>query len=269
LGVVMLSAAWYFLISLLHHIEILNSYARLIKIIQYAPASVFLVLGMLGSFLKFFELRTVIYARKANQKVAEVLDTIKDSPGKNVADISTQDVTESIKDTKVSDAQLVRLVEQRKQQLLIDDEYFRDELNSLIVDYLQPLPRNAKRLLNRFRVNLLVAHSRGLFTSDPKVTAQQIGKWLVLMERWPQLGRSLSANTNKIQILEKQSKAPQSLVASESATGEQDPFMESIRLLAPSYFGDEDLRLFIHSEPVLAIVLSRLVHYGAATLKTE
>jgi hypothetical protein len=54
--------------------------------------------------------------------------------------------------------QLKRLVEQHKQDLLFDDQAFKEELNDLIIDYLQLLPRNAKRVLNRLRVNLLIAY---------------------------------------------------------------------------------------------------------------
>jgi hypothetical protein len=40
--------------------------------------------------------------------------------------------------------------------------------------------------------------------------------------------------------------------------------MESIKMLAPPYFGDEDLRTFIKSAPALAIIAQRLVHCKAA-----
>ena len=38
--------------------------------------------------------------------------------------------------------------------------------------------------------------------------------------------------------------------------------MDAIKLLAPVYQGDEDLREFVRSAPMLAPVLFRLVHYG-------
>jgi type II secretory pathway pseudopilin PulG len=197
-------------------------------------------------------------SKAASKQVADALDVLKGQTP--LAEISNQTIAEQIKGSKISKDQLARLVEQHKQQLLIDDEYFRDELRTLIIDYLQPLPRNAKRLLNRFRVNLLVAHSRGLLTSDPKVTAQQIGKWLVLVERWPQLGRSLSAAPDKIRVMEDHSlKLPTLAQPSQS-----DLFMDTVKLLSPFYADDEDLRKFIHSEPLLAPVLVRLVHYGEA-----
>ncbi|HEY1937525.1 MAG TPA: hypothetical protein VGJ33_06300 [Candidatus Angelobacter sp.] len=263
ISIVVLSAVWFYLIGLLDYIELLRD-SSIVKVLQYGIAGLFLALGTYGAFLQFFELRAAAQARQANQKVAEAFNQIKNrTPDKNVAEISTREVAASLKDAKIGDEQLGRLVEQRKQQLLIDDEYFREELSSLIVDYLQPLPRNTKRLLNRFRVNLLIAHSRGLLISEPKVTAQQIGKWLVLMERWPQLGRSLSAAPEKMKVLEEQAVHP---APTKSSPPQPDPFMESITALAPPYLGDEDLRKFIHSQPGVAVVVPRLVHYGAAEL---
>lgn len=238
----------------------MKNHPVIINLVRYGGAIFILAPTAFAAFSLFVEGREAALARKAREKVDQVLDKIMDqAPGKNVAEISTRDVAASLKGTKVDDDQLVRLVEQRKQKLLIDDEYFRKELSSLIVDFLQPLPRNAKRFLNRFRVNLLIAHSRGLLTSDPKVSAQQIGKWLVLLERWPQLGRSLSAAPEKMQILEKQSASPG---PSHSPAPQLDPFMESIKILAPFYVGDEDLRKFINSVPPLAMAVLRLAHYG-------
>jgi hypothetical protein len=133
-------------------------------------------------------------------------------------------------------------------------------------------PRNAKRLVNRFRINLLIANRRGLLTSEPKITPRQIGKWMVLLERWPQLGRSLSAVPEKMKIMEDDSilgpkakvvKEEPSSTAAAVQDASEDQFMQTVRSLAEPYVGDEDLRNFIRSDPLLATVLQRLVHYGS------
>jgi hypothetical protein len=260
LGSIVLAAIWYLLFSALTLVGFLSNYIGIIKVVQFYGT--LLIFALYGAIVlrEFNQLHKAAKARKANDRVAEEISRITgDGPGQNVADISAEQVASSLKDAQVSEAQIARLVEQRKQQLLVDDEYFREEVSSLIVEYLQPLPRNAKRLMNQFRVSLLVAHSRKLLTTDPKVSGKQIGKWLVLMERWPQLGRSLSADAEKMGLLEQQSARPAPPV---SDPPQQDPFMESIRVLAPPYLGDEDLRKFIRSAPALAVVVPRLVHYG-------
>jgi hypothetical protein len=232
-----------------------------LKVVRYGATIFFLGIFIWGAVRRFSQARKAARAREASKQVAAALNEMTDqSPGRNIAEISTEKVAESLKNTNIGAEQLTRLVDQRKQQLLIDDEYVLRELSTLIVDYLQPLPRNAKRLLNRFRVNLLIAHSRALFTSEPKVTTQQIGKWLVLMERWPQLGRSLSAVPAKMKTLEDQSNPA---APSEQGNSQSDPFMELVKTLAPPYFGDEDLRKFVHSKPSIWAVAQRLIHYGA------
>jgi hypothetical protein len=256
IGAVVFSTAWYFGVGLLTRIDALRNFPRLIKVVQYLGP----MLMLLGIVTTAFEFRETVRARRASRNVNEAFDRIKDqSPGRNIAEIAVEEVAASVKGTNISKFQIEQLVDQRKQQLLIDDDYFQREVSFMIVDYLQPLPRNAKRIVNRFRVNLLIAHARGLLTSDPKVNPQQIGKWLVLSERWPQLSRSLSAIPKKMAELEKQSQSP-----APSRKDKSDDFMESVKTLAPSYIGDEDLRNFVRSRPPLAGILPRLVHYGTA-----
>lgn len=262
LGLLIVAAAWYLLISALILIKPLMDYAGIIKGIRFWGLILLFGLAGIGMFEDIKKSLNAAKARKVNEKVAEALSKItNDRPDQNIAEISAEEVASSLKDTKLNEEQIVRLVEQRKQKLLVDPEYIPEEVSSLIVEYLQPLPRNAKRLLNQFRVNLLIAQETNLLSSDPKVTGKQIGKWLVLTERWPQLGRSLSAAPEKMKILEEQSTndAPP-----KSDPPQQDPFTESVKLLAPPYLGDEDLRRFVRSAPALAIVASRLVYYSTS-----
>jgi hypothetical protein len=253
LGTLAVAAAWYYLVGLFQMFNPPAAIARALTIVQWAGAGVLSFLSLLGTAL---QLRRAIGARKATERVAEALTRIKkEAPERNVSAIPAKELADAVKGTNVSSAHLVRLVEQRKQQMLIDEEAFRRDVGNLVVDYLQPLPRNAKRVLNRFRVNLLIADRRGLFTTEPKVTSDHIGKWLVLGERWPQLRLALSAAPEKIQLLEQHAATPRP-----GQTG--DIFESVIAVLAPLYAGDEDLRRFMQSSPMLGGVLPRLVHYG-------
>jgi len=244
-GGFIVGAFWYYFVGLLHNVDVLKGWSNAITWTQKVGMVVIVVGGMIGNLL---ERRDALAARKADEKVAEAVKTLQDgSPGRSVADISMEELSRVVGNTKVSKEHLERLFEQRKDRVLIDDAYFDPELIKLLVEYLQPLPRNAKRLMNRFRVNLLVAHKRGLLTTDPKVTPQQIGKWLVMSERWPQLSRSLSAAPDKMTTLEAASAAP---------------VTASLKSLAPAYAKDEDLHRFLRSNPPLAGVLTRLVNFG-------
>jgi len=296
-GVAVMSVLLYFLIGLLHLLPFLHAYSHGIDRVRLWTAIVVMALGLLGTVIQLFEQARAI---AASDQVANAIDQMKRTgPGRNLSDITASEVAATLKG-KVGEKAVNQLFDQHIQQALVDDDYFREELGKLIVTYLQPLPRNAKRLVNRFRVNLLIAHGRGLLTSDPKVTTEQLGKWLVLMERWPQLGRALSASPDKMKGLEKTSGSlpavpngagsanvssaadPQpsstttvpaqavsgsGVVSAAAAPAPTDPFTELLLVLAPFYVGDEDLRKFIHSDPPIALVVERLAHFGADETK--
>jgi hypothetical protein len=257
-GAAISSTIWYFGVGLLHRIPGLED-SQVLTWVQYAGPALMLV-GLTFGLIE--EVRRAL-ARSATARVAVALDRIKDeNPDMNVAEISAHTVAASVKAAGVSQEHLIRLAEQRKQHVLIDEESFRTEVAGLIVDYLQPLPRSVKRLLNRFRVTLVIADRRGLFDTEPTVTRQQIGKWLVLGERWPQLRLSLSAVPEMMKVLERAAGTPAPPPVAAGQVPAADRFVESMKSLAPAYVGDEDLRRFIHSAPALAVVLPRLVNFG-------
>ena len=267
LGSIVGATLLYAAISLLHKIAFLQNYAAAINILQFGLPALLLALALAAGFREF---RKNWKAARANQRVAEAFDTVlnQNPPGTSVADISTAAVAEHLKGLKIGGAQLGRLVEQQKQKALVSNEYFREELSWLFVRFLQPLPRNAKRLLNRLRVNQIIAYRRGLFNTEPRVTTQHMGKWLVLMERWPQLGRALAAAPEKMDLLEKLSDSP-APPAPPPGLQIADPFMDSIKELTPFYVGDEDLREFLHSTPHLGPVVVRLAHFGGDPIVAE
>jgi hypothetical protein len=239
-------------LGFLSNLSFLTRFSGLFKNAEYVTLISMAFIFVAGVIVEIRDARKMRAGRRASAQVEEALKG--HAAAQHVAEISTDQVVASLKEKaggpSVADDQLKRLVEQRKQELLFDDDYFQKELSLLIVDYLQPLPRNAKRVLNRFRVNLLITYRRGMLVSEPKVTVQQIGKWLVLAERWPQLRRSLAATPDQMKKLEDLSELPPAMGG--------DVFMKLIKLLSPYYEGDEDLRNFIQSEPKLASVLERL-----------
>jgi hypothetical protein len=253
-GAILLGSAWYYGFGLLHRIDAVEG-SGIITGIQYTGVGLMAFVAVFGGIAQIVRARQALRAQRAAHLVAATLGRIKEeSPTTNVEAIPAEELAGLVRGAKVSSEHLVRLVEQGRQRLLIDEDSFRTEVAGLIVDFLQPLPRNAKRVLNRFRVDLLIADRRGLFRSEPMVSKQQIGKWLVLAERWPQLRLSLSAAPERMQSLEE--------LAAKRASVNEDPFMKEIGGLAPFYVGDEDLRRFIHTSPHLAPILPRLVHYG-------
>jgi hypothetical protein len=257
-GAIIIVAGFHLTLSYLSGVSFLKQFAGVFKIADYVVIAMMAFTVVMNVVFQGVEWRKALAAHKASDQVAEVLRS--QSEGRSVSEISTEEVLASVKQkaaaTGVNEDQLKRLVEQHTQDLLFNDKDFEEKLNPLIVTYLQPLPRNAKRVLNRLKVNLLIAYKRKLFEPvltppKPKVEVDQICKWLVLAERWPQLRRALAAVPDEMGGLEKKSV----LTVNDP---KDDPFMSSIKVLSPYYEGDEDLREFIQSTPKLANVLERL-----------
>jgi hypothetical protein len=89
----------------------------------------------------------------------------------------------------ISDEELLR----RLQLRAAVDETTRKSAEEVILDLLPALPRTAKRLLNRLYFLLVVAYNRNLITRN-RVTAEQLGKWAVLLDRWPEAGKAIVRN---------------------------------------------------------------------------
>ena len=60
--------------------------------------------------------------------------------------------------------------------------------NQKFLKFLPEVPRSAKRLANHLRLLLGVASQRNMLGGSPALEATHLGKWAVLLERWPELG---------------------------------------------------------------------------------
>jgi len=98
--------------------------------------------------------------------------------------------------------QRYELARQRAQRMLTDASARRTQAEADIKHYLPPLPRSAKRLFNHLRVLLVIAEQKHMFGGQPELQAIHVGKWAVLMERWPELGSALTADPGRLAQLE-------------------------------------------------------------------
>ncbi len=88
--------------------------------------------------------------------------------------------------------------------------------DALVFEFLPSRPRAAKRLLNQVRLMISIAIARGLFVlpgggvenetdkaqeDKQKNLADQVGKWLVLRERWPDVALAADKDTKLIEAL--------------------------------------------------------------------
>jgi len=98
------------------------------------------------------------------------------------------------------------LLRERIQRYLEDESELQREAEDEVMRHLEPVPRHAKRLLNRLRLLLFIAHERRMFGGSPPLTPRHIGKWAVLCERWPELAQSVQKEPTVMLDLESASR---------------------------------------------------------------
>jgi hypothetical protein len=138
-------------------------------------------------------------------------------------------------------------VRRRLQLEATTDEKALSSATQVILELLPPIPRTVKRLFNRLYFLLVVAYSRDLIERGG-VTVEQLAKWAVLFDRWPQAGKAINENPQLVQALE------------EKASNE-DEFAKLCSAYAPPLASDLDsFRDFFLSEHKLAPAAYYLVY---------
>jgi hypothetical protein len=140
------------------------------------------------------------------------------------------------------------LAGQRFAQFIADDSILRQQAESEILKFLPRVPRSAKRLVNHLRLLLVVASERKMLGGEPALEATHLGKWAVLLERWPELGFAIRANPTLVADMEKMARDnPQALT-------------ELIQSFSPTATDLPDTTEFFKSEPTLDAVIPRLIY---------
>jgi KAP-like P-loop domain-containing protein len=94
------------------------------------------------------------------------------------------------------------LIEQRLIKHTADDSHLREQAEGAIEELLPPLPRSAKRMFNHLRVLLIVAVGREMLGGSPELTGAHLGRWVVLGQRWPEVGRAVRREPSLVAKLE-------------------------------------------------------------------
>lgn len=140
--------------------------------------------------------------RRMRKSTVEIDETIRDnvsSPSETSVETITQVVAQSV--TSVSS----RLIEQRARRVKVE-QLVRDGSGELS-SYLPGLPRSVKRIANRHYLLASVAVSRDMIGGTPSLTAQHLGKWAVMMERWPELAAEIIDRPSLAGELERRAKS--------------------------------------------------------------
>lgn len=83
----------------------------------------------------------------------------------------------------------------KRQQFLTKDSDLFTEARDYAFRHLLLVPRNAKRLLNRLRLNLFILDQLGAFSHPSQFGPSHLGKWVALHERWPELAVAITRDT--------------------------------------------------------------------------
>ncbi len=196
--------------------------------------------------------------RTIDAKIDEELRAGKE----NLSDVE-ESVVDSLMSRTTTEIILEDLISERIQRRLSDEsEVTRLMKDAGVMNYVQPLPRHAKRLLNRLRLLLYVAHERRMFGGDPPLKPEHLAKWAVLCERWPDLAEGLVLH-------------PSLMVALERKRADDDDergYTNVLKNLSPACAGDSWLPSFLRAPDTdarpgvqLAPVMRRIVRFEPAT----
>jgi hypothetical protein len=142
------------------------------------------------------------------------------------------------------------LARQRAQRILADESPRRTQAESEIKQHLPTLPRSAKRLFNHLRVLLVIAEQKQMFGGQPELQGNHLGKWAVLLERWPELGSALAGDPGQLAKLE--------------AATSIDDLSARLGPAVPTSVVSQELLAFLKSPTKLAPVVKRLVYFQPA-----
>ena len=144
-----------------------------------------------------------------------------------------------------------QLLSDKTERFITDESPEREQGEAAILKFLahDDVPRQVKRTVNHLRLLLLVANKRGMFGGSPQLEAVHLGKWIVLLERWPELGHALRANPRIM--------APIETAARTDPRALQDLLHSIVPEVAPS----PDLTAFLKDETRLADLVERLIYY--------
>ena len=169
---------------------------------------------------------------------------------------SIEELREVVQGSSAARNASTEFVDQRIQRFLVDESRLRERAELVVRHHVPALPRGAKRAINQLRVALAVAVRRGMFDSSSPLQPEQLGKWIVLVERWPELAERLALDPRLIGDLESLSVTNMS---------------RRVLHLAPELDNVGDLCNLLQGEPRLQPVLARLVRFEpwAPTGKTS
>jgi hypothetical protein len=159
---------------------------------------------------------------------------------------SVEELRTTVQQSEAAQNVPTAFVNQRIQSFVVEESSLRQTAEATVVMYALALPRGAKRMINQLRVAIAVADRRHMFDSRSPLQPEQLGKWVILVERWPELASRLTMKPHEVAELEQLTRAQLKKKVSQWIADPDDP---------------ETLCDLLKSPPPLAPVLEHLVRY--------
>lgn len=117
----------------------------------------------------------------------------------NVSEDEVDAIAETAQASHELATQIIR--EQRQLYLANDSEEFVKARESALL-HLRLRPRSLKRLINRLRLLITLVAARGDLVGEKRVEPAQLGKWVAIQERWPELANTIVTHPDLLVALE-------------------------------------------------------------------
>jgi hypothetical protein len=144
------------------------------------------------------------------------------------------------------------LVRKEVRSYLTDEADELRRVEKVIREHPPELPRSAKRMLNQARLLTRIARDRSLFDGSPSIVPEQLGKWVVLSERWPTVAHAVTQTPDLMNELEQAAKDDVLLGALEKRA-------------LPEQLSVRSLHALLGTDPRLGEVIERLIRLEPVT----
>ena len=215
-------------------------------LLAYIPAvAAGVVVGLLGLYQR-------LRRNREQRRQAAVFESVLEKGAAGVP-------PERPKNSAIGEHAWQALYLRKRQQYLTQDSELFTEAREYAFKHLLLVPRNAKRLLNRLRLNLFILDQQNAFRDRAKFGPEHLGKWVALHERWPELATAIARNPALMQRIEKEI-PERAKTASEATRSKLTKLLDEQRV--PRRPADDDaLFKILTDQPRLAPVIKRLTSF--------
>lgn len=214
---------------------------------EQLPMGTHVVLLLLLLFLVYWLPIYIFSVIKAERLHSSVITARREAANLGVEELDTlDDERDRIAKSSQLNSQLANKIIREQQQLYLanDSKEFK-EAREAALTHLRLRPRSLKRLINRLRLLIMIVAARNGLRGENPIQPEELGKWVAVQERWPELAMTLVSRPELMKELE------------------EGRSMEDMQAVLPKHLDylleSRELRDTINAEPRLSGVMERLV----------